>query len=80
MAGLVGGQFDPGLVIATSGILLLAFSTAQLFNPYMLRVEDRAWLDEMAAEHEATHALAADLTTTMEHDLSDEVLPEDVTP
>ena len=53
LAGWVGGQFDPGLVIAVSGALLLAFSTAQLFNPSLLRVEDKAWLDAMAAEHEA---------------------------
>ncbi len=53
LAGWVGGQFDPGLVIATSGILLLVFSTAQLFNPYLLRVEDKSWLDALAAEHEA---------------------------
>jgi MFS family permease len=56
LAGWVGGRFDPGLVIATSGVLLLAFSTLQLFNPYMLRVEDKEWLDAMAAEHEAKRA------------------------
>jgi hypothetical protein len=28
----------------------------QLFNPYLLRVEDKAWLDEMAAEREAQRA------------------------
>jgi MFS family permease len=56
LAGWVGGQFDPGLVIATSGALLLAFSSVQLFNPYLMRVEDKVWLDTMAAEHEAKRA------------------------
>ena len=48
LAGWVGGQFDPGAVIATLGIILLIFSVVQLFNPYLMRVEDKAWLDEMA--------------------------------
>jgi len=56
LAGWVGGQFDPGLVIAILGIMLLIFSTAQLFNRSLLRVEDKAWLDAMAAEHEAKRA------------------------
>ena len=56
LAGWVGGQFDPGLVIAFLGMVLLVFGTAQLFNRSLLRVEDKAWLDAMAAEHEAKRA------------------------
>jgi hypothetical protein len=48
LAGWVGGVFDPGAVIAVLGTILLVFSVAQLFNPYLMRVEDKAWLDEMA--------------------------------
>ena len=65
LAGWVGGQFDPGLVIAVSGALLLVFSTVQLFNPYLLRVEDKEWLDAMAAEHEAKRAKARPGTRPM---------------
>ncbi len=35
-------------VIAVLGTILLVFGVAQLFNPYLMRVEDKAWLDEMA--------------------------------
>jgi hypothetical protein len=79
LAGWVGGQFDPGLVIATSGVLLLAFSSVQLFNPYLMRVEDKAWLDAMAAEHEAKHTRAADLTMVVEDAVPEDIPREDVT-
>jgi DHA3 family macrolide efflux protein-like MFS transporter len=48
-AGLLGGLFNPGTVLAVLGAIMIIFCTAQLFNPYLLRVEDKAWLDEMAA-------------------------------
>jgi MFS transporter, DHA3 family, macrolide efflux protein len=79
MAGWVGGQFDPGLVIATSGALLLVFSTVQLFNPYLLRVEDKAWLDEIAAKHEAKRARANALTETVGDARPEDGPHEDVT-
>ncbi len=53
LVGLIGGIFDPGLVIATLGMILLIFGVIQLFNRNMLRVEDKEWLDALAAEHEA---------------------------
>jgi DHA3 family macrolide efflux protein-like MFS transporter len=86
MAGLVGGRFDPGLVIAISGALLLAFSTVQLFNPSLLRVEDKAWLDAMAAEHEAKRAPAMahagdtvnDMTLVVGDAVPEDMLHEDI--
>lgn len=54
LAGLFGGLFDPGLVIAACGGAIAAFCVAQLFNPYLLRVEDRAWLERLAARADAT--------------------------
>jgi hypothetical protein len=54
MAGLAGGAFNPGLVIAVLGAVMGLFCVAQLFNPALLRVEDKAWLDEMAARRTAT--------------------------
>jgi hypothetical protein len=36
-------------VLAALGALLVLFCTAQLFNPYLLRVEDKEWLDRLAA-------------------------------
>ena len=49
LAGWLGGRFDPGLVVAVLGAVLVVFCVGQLFNPYLLRVEDKAWLDERAA-------------------------------
>jgi hypothetical protein len=56
LAGWLGGRFDPGLVIAVLGAVLAVFCIGQLFNPYLLRVEDKAMLDEMAARVEAEPA------------------------
>ena len=56
LAGWLGGRFDPGLVIAVLGAVLVVFCIGQLFNPYLLRVEDKAMLDEMAARAEAEPA------------------------
>jgi MFS transporter, DHA3 family, macrolide efflux protein len=49
-AGLVGGLINPGIVIAVLGGILIVFCAAQLFNPFLLRVEDKEWLDAMAAK------------------------------
>lgn len=48
LAGLAGGLFNPGDVIAVLGAILVIFCTLQLFNPYLRRVEDKAWLDAQA--------------------------------
>jgi DHA3 family macrolide efflux protein-like MFS transporter len=56
LAGWLGGRFDPGLVIAVLGAILVVFCIGQLFNPYLLRVEDKAWLDERAAHIAAEQA------------------------
>lgn len=53
VAGVLGGLFNPGFVLALLGALLAIFCTAQLFNPFLLRVEDKAWLDDLAARQEA---------------------------
>ena len=50
LAGLLGGLFNPGMVMTVLGGILVLFCTAQLFNPYLMRVEDKAWLDRLAAE------------------------------
>lgn len=48
-AGIFGGLFNPGAVVAVLGALLAVFCLGQMFNPYLLRVEDKAYLDQMAA-------------------------------
>lgn len=56
LAGWLGGRFDPGMVVAVLGAVLVVFCIGQLFNPYLLRVEDKAWLDERAARIAAEQA------------------------
>ena len=51
-AGSLAGLFDPGLLLAALGALLVLFCAAQLFNPYLLRVEDKEWLDRLAASRQ----------------------------
>jgi hypothetical protein len=48
VAGWMGGRFNPGLVIAGMGITLVLFCAAQMLNPYLLRVEDKEYLDGLA--------------------------------
>jgi hypothetical protein len=56
LAGLAGGLFNPGAVVAVLGAILVVFCIGQMFNPYLLRVEDKAFLDQLAARAEAEAA------------------------
>jgi hypothetical protein len=51
-AGSLAGLFDPGHVMAALGALLVLFCAAQLWNPFLLRVEDKEWLDRLAASRQ----------------------------
>jgi MFS family permease len=48
LAGFTGALFNPGWVLAALGLFIVVFATLQLFNPYLLRVEDKATLDRLA--------------------------------
>ena len=50
MAGIFGGLFNPGIVIAVLGGILIVFCIGQFFNPYLLRVEDKEYLDQLALQ------------------------------
>lgn len=56
VAGWLGGLYNPGVVIAVFGAIMTLFCIGQMFNPFLLRVEDKAWLDEMATQREASAA------------------------
>jgi MFS transporter, DHA3 family, macrolide efflux protein len=43
-AGIAAGVLDPGYGYAALGLVWVGFCAAQLFNPYMLRVEGKAGL------------------------------------
>jgi hypothetical protein len=38
--------------MAALGALLVLFCAAQLWNPFLLRVEDKEWLDRLAASRQ----------------------------
>jgi MFS transporter, DHA3 family, macrolide efflux protein len=52
IAGTAAGLLNPGHFVAWLGAFLFCFLAAQLFNRHLLRVEDKAWLDSLAAERE----------------------------
>ncbi|MFZ5827628.1 MAG: MFS transporter [Bacillota bacterium] len=49
LAGIMGGYLDPGMVVGVMGAIFATFATVQLFNPNLMRVEDKKHLDDMAA-------------------------------
>jgi DHA3 family macrolide efflux protein-like MFS transporter len=49
LAGFTGGLFNPGLVMAILGGCMFLFCLGQLFNPALLRVEDKVYLEQLAA-------------------------------
>ena len=59
MAGIAGAQLNPGWIIAALGAVVVVFAAFQLFNPYLLRVEDKAYLDELARSRGETQEQVA---------------------
>jgi DHA3 family macrolide efflux protein-like MFS transporter len=56
LAGWAAGAFDPGLVMAFLAVIQIVFCVGQLFNPYLLQVEDKAFLDQLAERAAANSA------------------------
>lgn len=56
LAGWVSGRYNPGTVMSALGILLAVFCAVQFFNPTLLRVEDKAWLDQLAESRATAEA------------------------
>jgi len=56
LAGVLGGWLGAGAVIGGCGAVIALFCLAQLFNRALLRVEDKAWLEQQAARHETRNA------------------------
>lgn len=50
VGGVLAGVLDPGYVFASLGLIWVLFCAAQLFNPYLLRVEDSACPDQLSKE------------------------------
>jgi hypothetical protein len=51
IGGTLAGLLDPGYMLAVLGTIYALFSAAQLFNPYLLRVEDKASVDGSGVRH-----------------------------
>lgn len=49
LAGVLGGRFSTGIVIASCGGVMALFCVVQLCNPSLRRVEDKVWLEQLAA-------------------------------
>jgi MFS transporter, DHA3 family, macrolide efflux protein len=58
LAGIAGAQFNPGVILAILGVIAVVFCVAQLFNPYLLQVENKQFLDELASQRGEPLALA----------------------
>ena len=48
LMGLLASKFDPGGIIAALGAVLVIWCVANLFNPYLRRVEDHDWIEARA--------------------------------
>lgn len=60
IAGIAGGLFDPGMVLAVLGGIVVVFSLFQLFNPYLARVEDKAYMEQLASSRGDKNAQVSD--------------------
>lgn len=50
LAGALAGLMAPGVGLALLGGLIAVVTLAQFFNPHVMRVEDKAYMDRLAAE------------------------------
>lgn len=57
LGGSAGGLFDPGLSMGIAGVLMVLFTISQLFNPAMLRIEDKEYMESLAGD-ETTRPVA----------------------
>lgn len=48
LGGSAGGFFDPGISMAIAGTILGVFTITQLFNPTLLRIEDKEYLERLS--------------------------------
>jgi uncharacterized membrane protein len=61
IAGWAGGVFDVGMIIAIFGSIVVLYCVIQLFNPQLRRVEDKSYLDQLAASRSREGDAAAAL-------------------
>ncbi len=47
LGGSAGGFFDPGISMAIGGGLMVVYTITQLFNPFLMRIEDKEYMDSL---------------------------------
>ncbi|MBM4425357.1 MAG: MFS transporter [Chloroflexi bacterium] len=57
MGGLAS-RFDPGAIIMILGMILAAWCVIGLFNPHLMRVEDKEWIEAQALKNAGAAASA----------------------
>jgi len=48
--GALATRFEPGHIFHGARAILILWCMAGLFNPYLMRVEDRKWIEETGPE------------------------------
>jgi len=49
--GALASAFDPGAIVSVLGAILVIWCLAGLVNPYLMRVEDREWIEAQALKN-----------------------------
>jgi MFS transporter, DHA3 family, macrolide efflux protein len=49
--GALASVFDPGAIVSLLGVILMVWCLAGFFNPYLMRVEDRDWIEAQARKN-----------------------------
>jgi DHA3 family macrolide efflux protein-like MFS transporter len=52
--GALASVFDPGAIVSVLGIILMVWCLAGFFNPDLMRVEDRGWIEAQARRNAGT--------------------------
>lgn len=51
LMGALASRFDPGLIIVVLGAVVTIWCVIGLFNPYLMRVEDKEWIEAQALKN-----------------------------
>lgn len=51
LMGAFASLFDPGIIIAVLGSILTVWCVIGLFNPFLMRVEDKEWIEAQALKN-----------------------------
>lgn len=51
LAGMMASRFDPGVLTMIFGAILIVWCVVALFNPFLMRVEDKDWIEAQALKN-----------------------------